>query len=177
MTLKPPSTRIITYTLNRLKENKFEAEYTYIDENKAGVGSSDNFSGLKLIFADNGTASSSNGYWVSGLYYNTAFIEFVITSDKAVTDAHLQLRLSAEWADMYLAPNNQSFGGKDYYGLKFLPRPLYLIQTAMLRKIRWDIPCLTHLKNLRLTTRRLQLRERFLLSRAWLIKDHSAIIP
>ncbi len=117
-----------------LKENKFEAEYTYIDENKAGVGSSDNFSGLKLIFADNGTASSSNGYWVSGLYYNTAFIEFVITSDKAVTDAHLQLRLSAEWADMYLAPNNQSFGGKDYYGFEISSAPALLDSNGKVKK-------------------------------------------
>ncbi|MBP5242983.1 MAG: InlB B-repeat-containing protein, partial [Clostridia bacterium] len=109
-----------------LKENKFEAEYTYIDENKAGVGSSDNFNGLKLIFIDNGTASASNGYWVSGLYYNTAFIEFIITSDTEVTDAHLQLRLSAEWADMYLAPTNQSFGGDSYYGFEISCAPALL---------------------------------------------------
>lgn len=107
-----------TLYIKPLKENKFEAEYSYIDENKAGVGSSDNFSGLKLIFVDNGTAEASNGYWVSGLYYEKAFIEFIITSDKDVTDAHLQLRLSAEWADMYLAPTSQNFGGKDYYGFE-----------------------------------------------------------
>lgn len=113
-----PVNQDYTLYIKPLKENKFEAEFTYIDEKKAGVGSSDNFSGLKLIFVDNGTASASNGYWVSGLYYNTAFIEFVITSDRDVTDAHLQLRLSAEWADMYLAPTTRNFGGRDYFGFE-----------------------------------------------------------
>ena len=36
--------------MKALKKNVFEAEYTYIDENKQGVGSSDSFTGLKLIY-------------------------------------------------------------------------------------------------------------------------------
>lgn len=105
-----------TLYIKPLKENKFEAEYTYIDENKAGFGSSDNFSGLMLIFKDNGTAASSNGYWVSGLYYNDAFIEFVVTAEEEVSNAVLDLGLSAEWADVYIAPETQNSGGVDYYG-------------------------------------------------------------
>lgn len=106
-----------------MKEYRFEAEHTFIDENKAGVGSSDNFSGLKLIFKDNGTAEASNGFWVSGLYYNTAFVEFVIHSDAAINDAMLQLRLSAEWADMYIAPEDTNFNGKDYYSFAISSAP------------------------------------------------------
>lgn len=117
-----------------LKENKFEAEYTYIDDNKTGVGSSDNFSGLKLIFVDNGTAAASNGYWVSGLYYNTAFVEFVITSDKDISDAHLQLSLSAEWADMYISPTNQTFGDKDYYGFEISSAPALIGEDGKVQK-------------------------------------------
>lgn len=106
-----------------MKEYRFEAEHTFIDENKAGVGSSDNFSGLKLIFKDNGTAEASNGFWVSGLYYNTAFVEFVIHSDAAINDAMLQLRLSSEWADMYIAPEDTNFNGKDYYSFAISSAP------------------------------------------------------
>ncbi len=105
-----------TLYIKPLKENKFEAEYTYIDESKPGFGSSDNFSGLMLIFKDNGSAASSNGYWVSGLYYKEAFIEFIVTAEEEVSNAVLDLGLSAEWADAYIAPETQNSGGVDYYG-------------------------------------------------------------
>ena len=112
---KTEITRDYTLWIRPLKENRFEAELTYIDHEKTGVGSSDNFSGLKLIFQDNGTADASNGYWVSGLYYNTAFLEFVVKADRDISDALLQLRLSAEWADMYIAPENVTFNDQNYY--------------------------------------------------------------
>ena len=101
-----------------LKRNVFEAEYTNIDENKQGVGSSDSFTGLKLIFEDNGTAGASNGYWVSGLYNNGAFIEFVIKSEKAVSDARLEMSLSSEWADIYIAPENTTVDGQPYHAFE-----------------------------------------------------------
>ncbi len=107
--------RDYTLYIRPMKEYRFEAELTHIDHEKTGVGSSDNFSGLKLIFIDNGTANASNGHWVSGLYYNTAFVEFVVKADRDIPDALLQLRLSAEWADMYIAPENMSFNNQDYY--------------------------------------------------------------
>ena len=97
-----------------LKKNIFEAEYTNIDPNKPGVGSSDSFNGLKLVFEDNGTAGSSNGYWVSGLYYNGAFVEFVIESEKDITDGILEMHLSSEWADQYIAPTYTEVGDKKY---------------------------------------------------------------
>ena len=101
-----------------LKKNVFEAEYTYIDPNKPGVGSSDSFNGLKLIFEDNGTAEASNGYWVSGLYYNGAFVEYVIYSEKAFNDGQLEMSLSSEWADIYLAPQETTVNGQDYHGFE-----------------------------------------------------------
>ena len=119
-----------TLYIKPLKANRFEAEYTYIDESKSGFGSSDNFNGLMLIFKDNGTASSSNGYWVSGLYYNTAFLEFIITAEKDINDAMLELRLSAEWANMYIAPTNQNFGGRDYYAFEVSSAPALIDETT-----------------------------------------------
>ena len=118
--------RDLTLYIRPLKENRFEAEYTRIDDTKTGVGSSDNFSGLKLIFVDNGTANASNGFWVSGLYYNTAFLEFPVYAASDVTNALLQLRLSAEWADMYIAPENMSFNGQEYYKFEISAAPAQL---------------------------------------------------
>lgn len=98
-----------------LKENKFEAEFTYIDANKTGQGSSNNMTGLDIIDPDNGTAQASNGFYVSNLYYNGAFLEFVIESEAEVTDAVLMLRLTAEWEDMFIAPKDTTVNGKNYY--------------------------------------------------------------
>lgn len=120
---KTPVEQDYTLYIRPLKENRFEAEYTFIDDGKTGVGSSDNFSGLKLIFKDKGTASASNGYWVSGLYYNTAFVEFVIFAEENVSNAILQANLSAEWADMYLAPKNETVGDQNYYKFEFSCAP------------------------------------------------------
>lgn len=101
-----------------LKKNTFEAEYTNIEASKPGVGSSDSFNGLKLIFEDNGTAEASNGYWVSGLYYNGAFIEYVIYSEKAFNDGQLEMSLSSEWADIYLAPQETTSNGQAYHAFE-----------------------------------------------------------
>lgn len=104
--------------MKALYRNVFEAEYTNIDENKQGVGSSDSFTGLKLIFEDNGTAAASNGYWVSGLYNNGSFIEFIIYSEKDFNDGVLEMSLSAEWADMYLAPQNVTIGEQSFFAFE-----------------------------------------------------------
>ena len=101
-----------------LKKNVFEAEYTYIDPNKPGVGSSDSFCGLLLIYEDNGTAGSSNGYWVSGLYYNGAFVEFVIQSEKDFNDGYLEITISSEWADIYIAPQETTVAGQAYHAFE-----------------------------------------------------------
>ena len=86
----------------------FEAEYTELD-GKQGVGYSSGASGTDMIVQDVvGDIGASNGYWVSYLYYNGAFLEFKIDSDKAVDDATLDLRLSVEFYDFTLAPANFS---------------------------------------------------------------------
>ena len=101
-----------------LKRQNFEAEYTYIDPNKQGVGSSDSFTGLKLIYEDNGTAGASNGYWVSGLYNNGSFVEFVIQSSKDFTDGILEMNFSSEWADIFIAPQNTTVGEQPYHAVE-----------------------------------------------------------
>ena len=101
-----------------LKVYTFEAEYTQFTdlpasdrtaENgmKIGYGYSSNVKGTQLIMAESTSgANSSNGYYVSNLYYNGAYLEFVINSDAAVEDAILVLRLTAEFYDMYLTDEN-----------------------------------------------------------------------
>ena len=96
----------------------FEAEYTQFTnlpatdrtaENgqKIGYGYSNNVKGTQLIMAEgNSGANASNGYYVTSLYYNGAYLEFNITSDVEVQDAVLVLRLSAEYYDMYLTEEN-----------------------------------------------------------------------
>lgn len=97
-----------------LNEYTFEAEYTQLTDlpedditaefgNKIGYGYSNNVSGLQLIQAEGESGcEASNGYYVSSLYYNGAYLEFNITSDKEVDDAVLVLRLSSEYYDMNL---------------------------------------------------------------------------
>lgn len=106
--------------MKALKKNTFEAEYTYVDPHKQGMGSSDSFTGLMLVFEDNGTAEASNGYWISGLYYNGAFVEFLIQSEKEVHDAFLETRFSCEWASIYIAPETTNFPNEEqnYYGFE-----------------------------------------------------------
>ena len=96
----------------------FEAEYTQFTNlpasdrtaengSKIGYGYSNNVKGLQLIMAEsNSGANASNGYYVTSLYYNGAYLEFIINSDKEVTDAVLVLRLSAEYYDMHLNEEN-----------------------------------------------------------------------
>ena len=99
-----------------------EAEYTQLtgldpeeDEtcdrfgNKIGYGYSSNVSGLGLIFKDdpaNSNCQASNGYYICDLYYRGAFIAFDIESDAEVTDALLNIRISAEYFDMTFSPDN-----------------------------------------------------------------------
>ncbi len=78
-----------------LVKNRFEAEYVDL-ENKVGHGFSVNTGGVDMIYDDNGTGAS-NGYYVSDLYYQGAFIQFDITSDRAVNDAILTIAVQVEW--------------------------------------------------------------------------------
>ena len=89
----------------------FEAEYTQltglmddypsyanINGEKLGHNFSGDISGTALI---QGNTTASNGYYVTGLYYRGGYLEYVITSDKAVT-AQLRLVLGCEYNDMSL---------------------------------------------------------------------------
>ena len=101
-----------------LKIYTFEAVYTQFTDlpasdrtaengQKIGYGYSNNVKGTQLIMAEgNSGANASNGYYVTSLYYNGAYLEFNITSDAAVEDAVLVLRLSAEYYDMHLNEEN-----------------------------------------------------------------------
>ena len=117
-----------------LKRQNFEAEYTYIDPNKQGVGSSDSFTGLKLIYEDNGTAGASNGYWVSGLYNNGSFVEFVINSSKAFNDGILEMNFSSEWADIFIAPENTTVGGQPYHAVEIASYQAVVDDSGAVRK-------------------------------------------
>ena len=95
----------MTFYAKWLKGYTFEAEYTYLT-GKPGQGSSDNCSGVDLIqrvkdVPGNGAQMGmSGGAYVGKLYYNGAFLEFNVTSDKEVDDATLVLRLAPDLFDM-----------------------------------------------------------------------------
>lgn len=83
----------------------FETEYVDLD-GKQGGGWSGGAAGTAMIVRDTITddlelgtnANASNGYFLSYLYANGLFIDFVITSDRA-TEATLILRFSGEQLD------------------------------------------------------------------------------
>lgn len=96
-----------------LKIYTFEAENTQLtdldpDEDdtcnvvgqKLGQGYSGNVAGKGLI--GNCACEASGNAYVTNLYYNGAFLEFVIESDQAVDDALLFLRLSGEFKTISL---------------------------------------------------------------------------
>jgi len=103
-----------------VKSYTFEAEYTQLtgldpdtDEtcnssgDKLGQGYSGNVTGKNLICSNgNSGASASNGYYVSNLYYNGAYLEYKIVSDKAVSNVSLQLNLSAEFYNISISSDD-----------------------------------------------------------------------
>lgn len=90
----------------------FEAEYTqltgltddypdYADAigNKLGYNFSGSANGTSLIKGD---SAASNGYYVSGLYYRGAYLQYEIYNDSEATTGTLRLVLSCEYADITL---------------------------------------------------------------------------
>lgn len=81
----------------------FEAEYSYISDDKWGQGYSGQNSGLGLIMSENGDSTenhtASNGYYVGWIYYSGASIDFTVTSDRDVSDLTIVFRLTAEYQD------------------------------------------------------------------------------
>lgn len=96
-----------------------EAEYTKLTDltpeedshindfgEKIGHGYSSDVSGTGLIFKANSNLVASNGYFICDLYYNEAFIQFDIESDKETSDATLNATLSCEYFDMTFTKDN-----------------------------------------------------------------------
>lgn len=83
------------------KQYVFEAEYTDFT-GKMGMGYSGNAEEENMISKDTSNAGASNGYYVSWLYYNGAFLEFDLESSAAVTDLTVIARFSVEFYDMSL---------------------------------------------------------------------------
>lgn len=82
---------------------------------KLGYNYSGEATGTNLIKSHN---TASGGKYVSGLFYRGAYLQFEITSDKAVTGATLRVVLSCEYADISLTSTTYriSVNGKN---LKF----------------------------------------------------------
>lgn len=86
----------------------FEAEYIDGIEDMRGMGYSGGATGTAMILNDRRSPmGASNGFYVSYLYQNGLTLEYVIQADKAVTDAKLVLRLSAEMMDISI--NGESY--------------------------------------------------------------------
>jgi uncharacterized repeat protein (TIGR02543 family) len=91
----------------------FEAEYVSL-AGKIGCGWSGGAAGIAMINKDTITedpdlgtnANASNGFFLSYLYCSGLFIDFVITSDRAI-DATLILRFSAEQKDPFVITDNE----------------------------------------------------------------------
>lgn len=90
----------------------FEAEYVDCSEIGDTMGFSGGGSGTDIVAADLNNALGSNtennqGFYITCLYVPDLTVEFVINSDKAVSDATLVARLSAEGgADFSISTNN-----------------------------------------------------------------------
>ena len=95
-----------------LKTYTFEAEDTQLtgfepnedysvntQGDKIGYGSSSNFSGVGLIGND---SAASGGKAVHGIYYEGAYLDFEITSDKAETGISLSIVIAAEFREVTL---------------------------------------------------------------------------
>lgn len=77
--------------------NIYTLEAEYVDlEGKMGFGFSVNLTGTDLIYPANGS-QASNGYYISGFYYENAFVDFDFNVDKDVNDAVVTMRIQCEF--------------------------------------------------------------------------------
>lgn len=87
-------------------EYTFEAEH--ID--CSNIGSVDGWSGggadCDIISVDTLSLGASNGFYANYLYTNGVTLTFVITSDRAVSDAKIVARLSAEGQNFTISTSN-----------------------------------------------------------------------
>ncbi|MGN0793594.1 MAG: hypothetical protein ACI4MG_03870 [Aristaeellaceae bacterium] len=74
-----------------------EAEWTNLD-NKYGSGYSGSTTGTGMITGDDtDSKTASNGYYVSWLYYNGAYVSFEFEAEEDIDDLTIVLRLSAQY--------------------------------------------------------------------------------
>ena len=107
----------------------FEAEYTFLPDEKMGAGYSNGGFGIDLIDRpeehrkDNNEenpptpTNTSNGAWVSMLYYEGSTVEFLIYSDRE-QDVLASMSISGEFGNMTIKPQYYQFRvngvSKDY---------------------------------------------------------------
>lgn len=99
----------------------FEAELVDL-KGKTGYGYSISYNDEQLIRVDSKDMNqgASGGLSVGYLYHEDLYIDFVITSDKDVKNVTLTARLSAEFRDIYIAPQETKLNGKTYYDFWFM---------------------------------------------------------
>lgn len=103
------------------KTYNFEAELVDL-KGKTGYGYSISYNDEQLIRVDSAdmNQNASGGLSVGYLYHEDLYIDFVITSDRAVNNVKLTARLSAEFRDIYIAPEETKVGDKTYYDFWFM---------------------------------------------------------
>lgn len=91
-------------------KQQFILEAEYVDfTGKKGSGYSGTASSTDMIGWDrDGSLGASNGYYVSYLYDPRQTLTFNFTSDSAVTDADITIRISAEFYDQTFSSANYS---------------------------------------------------------------------
>ena len=99
----------------------FEAELTNL-KGKTGYGYSISYDDEELIRYDSEerNQSASMGYSVGYLYAEDLSIEFEIYAEEAVSNVTLTARLSSEFRDVYIAPEQTTVGGNKYCDFWFL---------------------------------------------------------
>lgn len=103
------------------KKYNFEAELVDLT-GKKGYGYSISYDDEQLIRYDSVDMQqgASMGYSVGYLYHEDLYIDFVITSDKAVSNVELSARLSAEFHDVFIAPEQTTKDGQTYFDFWFM---------------------------------------------------------
>ena len=94
-----------------LSANVFEAEYVNL-AGKHGVGSSVELDEEAMLFdfrkigtgSGEGVEMVSNDFYLAGMYYKGVYIEFEITSPRAIDNCVLEMRVSSEFKELHYNP-------------------------------------------------------------------------
>ena len=117
----PITSDLVLYAGYGLSTYAFEAELTDLS-GKTGFGYSISYNDEQMIRYDSPERNQSArmGFSVGYLYAEDLSLEFVIYSDRDVDNVTLKARLSAEFRDIYIAPEQVTQGGDTYYSFQFL---------------------------------------------------------